>query len=65
MQDFLKTAQTARKREKNQRDGIDDLRDDLNELGETSWTLLKGQIVFGGIGQFILIILTLQRLFSK
>ncbi|MDR8394294.1 hypothetical protein NC796_24310 [Aliifodinibius sp. S!AR15-10] len=63
--DFRITAQITRKKDKNNSDGIDDLRNKSNKLGNRTWAIFWGQIALFGLGTILLVTSLLFYFSSK
>ena len=61
---FWKTAQVARKRETRKREGIENLRDEVNTLDKWTWWLLRAQTVSFVLGAAFLVIFAIGHFIS-
>jgi hypothetical protein len=61
LSDFRLTAQIARKREKDQRGDIAELRCKSKYLGNLTWSLIQWQAVLFALGSLVLLIVTIGR----
>jgi hypothetical protein len=61
LRSFHFTAKIARKREKNDRAGIEKLRDDVRDLDENTWKYLEYQTISFALGGLLLLAVTLIR----